>query len=336
MRAAYTIATPDYISYAKTLGESVFENNSEYKFYIFLIGDKSNIDQGLDLNKISVISVEEMNDHVIQQMRVIYDDFELSCALKPFCAEYLINSEFKPERVKYFDSDIMVFNSFDKDLEDSTYSIFLTPHFTRPVDPTVHQYTNDISLITRGTYNAGYFEVDNSDESKSFLRWWKNRMAIYCYKLKSPNPELFVDQSWLTLVPLYFKNVNIISHPGYNLAPFNLHERTLGWHNEEFTVDSKYKLVFFHFTGYKYYNHAQAFMYTPDINYQNTPFLEKLCLLYRSRLIENGAEKTAIPPPKEVDTKREKLELRSLHKRFGTKMNNALGKVIGIKIVKSI
>ena len=57
------------------------------------------------------------------------------------------------------------------------------------------------------------------------LEWWEKR----CLKIGFDRPceGLFVDQLWISLVPLFFSDVIIMRHKGLNMAPWNLHERAI-------------------------------------------------------------------------------------------------------------
>lgn len=330
MKAAFTIITPNYISYAKTLADSVQRHNPEYSFFIGLIGIKSEIDNRVDISKLCVIEVNELvetNDEtIINGMRARYNGFELSCALKPYFAEFILKTKLAT-RLKYIDSDIMVFNPFDVVAEAETKnSIFLTPHFFKPVDP-IENTTNDATLLKSGVFNAGYFEVSNSESSFAFLSWWKERLLFYCHFYKSPLDQVFVDQSWLNLVPVYFKETVLIEHLGYNASFYNLHERNLSYSDGRYLINDSTPLVFFHFTGYKYYQHEKASIHNAKYTFDNTPFLRQICDEYRNALISNAIHFT-LPP------------LSDSNKQLSTvafiKMNvkQFLEKVFKIKIVK--
>jgi hypothetical protein len=62
---------------------------------------------------------------------------------------------------------------------------------------------------------------------------------------------MFTDQIWINFVPLFFKKVHVLMHPGYNMAYWNLHERKLTKANNQYLVNDREKLVFFHYSGFK-------------------------------------------------------------------------------------
>jgi hypothetical protein len=52
-------------------------------------------------------------------------------------------------------------------------------------------------------------------------------------------------------VPILFQHVSILRHVGYNMAPWNLHERYLGRVGSGYRVNESSRLVFFHFSGHR-------------------------------------------------------------------------------------
>jgi hypothetical protein len=325
MKGAFTIVTTNYISYAKTLGDSIVQHNPDYVFFICLIGKKEDLNNDVDVRKFDLIEMIELNDQeVINLMQSKYSPFELSCALKPYFAEHILKNR-PVTRLKYLDGDIMFFDSFDQDIEaNTTSSIFLTPHFFNSVD--LSEDVNDASLIKGGIYNAGYFEVTNTNISYSFLDWWKSRLAKCCYYYKPPYEQIFVDQSWLNLVPVYFKDTYIIDHLGYNTSFYNLHERKISNINGNYLINDSQRLIFFHFTGYKYYQHEQVSIHFKKYNYKNTPYLESICNLYRQTLLKNSIKSTFQAVNDET-----KPPFTLIFSKF---VNHILGKCLKLKIVK--
>ena len=59
-----------------------------------------------------------------------------------------------------------------------------------------------------------------------------------------------MDQIWLNPVPYYFRSAHVLEDPGYNMAYWNLHERSVSKKDGRYYVNEKSPLVFFHFSGY--------------------------------------------------------------------------------------
>ena len=81
-----------------------------------------------------------------------------------------------------------------------------------------------------------------------FLEWWGKRLETKAHINFAKG--MFTDQIWLNFAPLFFKNVCILDHPGYNMAYWNLHERSLTNSMKVFKNGEEFNLVFYHFSGF--------------------------------------------------------------------------------------
>ena len=148
------------------------------------------------------------------------------------------------DQVFYIDPDICFFSSFEffaQYLE--FYSILLTPHWrcSNPyIDP-----SNFAILQTSGLFNAGFIGV--SKNGIPAMEWWSKVCLYKC--IKDSRRGLFVDQSYLDLIPIYFDNVKILKHKGCNIANWNQVEckRTIN-EKGEVLINNSWIIVFIHFT----------------------------------------------------------------------------------------
>jgi hypothetical protein len=74
-----------------------------------------------------------------------------------------------------------------------------------------------------GVYNAGLIGVSRTQSGISFVNWWTKRLERHAYF--TAYNTLFAEQKWLILVPSFFEGVEILKHPGYNIAGWNYGER---------------------------------------------------------------------------------------------------------------
>ena len=246
MIAAYTIVTRDYLPHAKSLADSLLKYNPDFTFFICLIGEKTNADESFFVPSI-IIDTTSTTISDFESMRSRYNNFQLSCALKPFFAEIIFN-EYKPEAVIYLDGDILVFNDFSllkKHLKSHT--IIITPHST---NDEIRNDENklDLMLLNSGVFNAGFFAMSNSKESFKFIKWWKHKMLTECYRDVANGR--FDDQIWFNFIPIYFNQTLVLKDPGYNMAIWNMRERFISKKEKNFIVNEESPLVFFHYSGY--------------------------------------------------------------------------------------
>jgi len=252
MKTAFTIATANYLAQAKAVSDSFIKYNPEYKFIIVLLDKINDRFDTAFFATAQLIEVEDLNIEWFEEMAKRYTIFELSNALKPFVAEYLLLADKDNDTLIYLDSDILVCNSFDEVRNILTTSnIVITPHTLTPI-PGDGFYPEEKLLFKSGVYNGGFFAVNRSAEALAFLSWWKQRLRTDC--LIDLSQGLYVDQMWLNLLPLYFHNVAIIKNPGYNIAYWNFHERYITLCGGTFIVNIQFPVVFFHFSGHDFTN----------------------------------------------------------------------------------
>jgi len=153
------------------------------------------------------------------------------------------------DKLFYFDPDIAIFNPMTPVVELlNTNSIVLTPH---QVDPDLQSdkrsiLDNEITSLDYGIFNLGFVAVANDGEGRRFAKWWAERLHDWCHDRL--NIGLFVDQKWCNLVPCFFEGVKILRDPGYNVASWNLSQRTLWFDEKGVALINGKPLRFYHFT----------------------------------------------------------------------------------------
>jgi hypothetical protein len=247
MKIAYTICSANYLPFAKSLADSLVCHNPSYQFVIALADTHRDYDPAF-FSPHQIIPVEEMAISSLEEMNGKYTIFELSCALKPFVAEYLLQNNKGCDNLFYFDSDILVYAPLSlAETILERHSILLTPHITTPPVNTSSIET-ELNVLRTGLYNAGFFGLKRSQSTLKFLNWWQNRLKDYCFNDAAHG--LFVDQLWLDLVPLYFPETFILNDPGYNMAYWNFNERRLIHSEGIYSVNEDHPLTFFHYSGF--------------------------------------------------------------------------------------
>lgn len=151
------------------------------------------------------------------------------------------------EKIFYLDPDIAVFQSLSPmlDMLDDA-SILLTPHQLTPEDKLDAVIDNEICSLAHGTYNLGFLAIRNDSEGRRLAAWWNDRLLEYCFDDKASG--IFVDQKWCDLVPAMFDRVKIVRDPGYNVASWNLSNRTISIETDGSIRVNGNPLRFFHFT----------------------------------------------------------------------------------------
>lgn len=241
----FTVCNITYFSKAIVLAESLFEIENK-KLIIFVVDRKI-----VELPYSKCYEVRWLIDEDIpnfNNLAFMYDVTEFSTSVKPLLTIKLFE---KYDSVIYLDPDICIYSSLSqlyKYFDDN--SILLTPHYINPINEKELDY--DLSMMRFGSFNLGFYGVKNSVEGLAFLNWWSER----CLNLGFAEAQfgLSVDQKWVSIAPCFFKGIKIIFDVGYNVAFWNLQERTLSYKENKYLVNEIFSLKFFHFSSFNISN----------------------------------------------------------------------------------
>lgn len=288
MKIAFTICSNNYLAQAKTLGDSLFEKNPDYKFIIGLCDKLSeDIDYSFFEN-IEIIPVSQLDIYCFDNIIKKYNIIELNTSIKPSFFKYLIRRYDNPEMIMYFDPDIQIFdklNLLEKYLEE--YDVLITPHILHPIS--VDDFSPSENLfLNYGIYNLGFLALNpNGENAIKLLDWWEDKTLKIGFDRVSDG--LFVDQLWINLAPIFFNKVKVLKEYGFNVAPWNLHERnSIHKVNDDYVLEDNSKLVFYHFSSY---NFAKPELFSKGYNRYNSIIIRKevyeLYNEYHIKLIKN-------------------------------------------------
>ena len=284
-KLAFTICSANYLAQAIALGDSLLHHNPSYTFVIGLVDELEDkilpVKISYPLIPIKDINIPDFNGFCAQ-----YNITELNTAVKPFYFSYLFQKNEAVQSIVYLDPDIFVYHSFEL-LENHLASnqIVLTPHITKPIND--DKYPTETDFLNAGIYNLGFIALKRGTESFGLINWWKNRLYRLC-KIDFKN-GLFVDQLWLNFATLFYKEVFVLANPGYNMAYWNLQERSLS-KNEAgaYMVNGKHPLVFYHFSGYDLHKQYAVSKYQNRFSFSDRKDITPLFDKYHQDVIARG------------------------------------------------
>lgn len=284
-RAVFTIVSANYISYAATLMQSVREQHPDIPRFIVLVDVEQEF-PGLDLGA-EILLCSKCGIDGLNNMALWYDVMEFNTAVKPSVFLQLFAQGF--EQVVYLDPDIMVtapLNAVWDGLAD--HNCVLTPHHLKPLQDGGHP--DDLTIMRAGVYNLGFLGLKADKDGRQLATWWADRLLVHCRVDIAGN--MFTDQRWMDLAPVFVERPLILRHPGYNLAYWNLPHRTVagsqagGW-----TVDGL-PLVFVHLSGIKPDDPDQFSKHQDRFTVETLPpAMAEVCAVYRSRVLANNWER---------------------------------------------
>lgn len=284
----FTIVAKNYFASAELLAKSLMISNKNYKFFIVLADEIS--DELLDRAPIGyeLIVAKDLPIEKFKKMAFKYDVTEFATSIKPYCIDYFLNA-MSVQNVIYIDPDIYVYQPLDYIYELlNKYSAVVTPHIL-----TCNNSSYDIekNLLLNGTYNLGFFAVNNTKEGRTIIKWWKNKLsdAAYVDYLNG----LYTDQKWMNLVTTEFENVFVLRDFAYNVAWWNFKERNITQIDGIPYVTQKgctKPVVFFHFSGFKPKRMETISKSENYLELENKEEIKKVFLKYESCLLEQNYE----------------------------------------------
>lgn len=283
----FTVVAKNYISYARTLCESISKHHPDAKIYI---GLSDRLADELDPKNESyeIIEADQLGLPNFNAFAFRYDVMEFSTAIKPYMFRWIFSNT-EAKKVVYIDPDILVVSPLEEVmiLLDQGASTVLTPHLTSRIDDAY--LPNENSMLQVGAYNLGFIALSRHEEALKLVSWWCDRLEKGA--IVDLANGLFTDQKWADLMPCLFGDVAVLRDPGYNAAYWNLMHRKIDQVEGRWMANDR-PLAFFHFSGVDprkpeiFSKHQNRFMLT------NIGNLKRLYEHYIDQLTINGYFKT--------------------------------------------
>ncbi|NBS47510.1 MAG: glycosyltransferase, partial [Betaproteobacteria bacterium] len=243
-RAIFTIVSNNYLHLARTLMQSVAQHHPEAKRYCVVVDADLGPAHALqaqgefEVLALSQLGLPDGDDFLFQ-----YTVLELNTAVKPWALAHLLAAGHA--QAFYIDPDIHLYGAMREvvDLLDGGHDVVLTPHLLSPMTDALHP--SELDIRRAGTYNLGFCAMRDTPNVRNYLHWWQGKLRRDC--TVEVDRGIFVDQSWMDLVPGMFERVAVLRHAGYNVAYWNLAQRRVTQDAEGGRRVNGVPLVFFHF-----------------------------------------------------------------------------------------
>ena len=282
-RAIFTICSNNYVPMARVLLESVQRHHPEAAVYLCL-ADQMQPELVAYPDACEVVEAHRLGIDDFPAFAFRYDIMEFNTAVKPFMFRALRDRGH--QHVVYLDPDIELHACLDAVFAplDAGASFVLTPHLTEPAERDA--FPDDIGILRAGVYNLGFLGVGGAPDTEKLLRWWSRRLQYEC--VNEPDSGRFVDQKFMDLVPGFSPHVHILRETAYNVAYWNLHQRSLSGPPGAWRVDGN-PLRFFHFSGIDPRNPRQLSKHTQAFRgAEISAPLAALMQDYAARVLERG------------------------------------------------
>jgi glycosyltransferase involved in cell wall biosynthesis len=242
--AVVTIVSNNYLHFARTLMQSVAQQHPQADRYCVIVDRDLSHGEALapefQVLKLSQLSLPDGDDFLYQ-----YNVLELNTAVKPWALAHLVRQGY--QNVLYIDPDIVLYRPLDQvfELLDGGADLVLTPHLLSPMTDTLTP--SELDIRRAGTYNLGFCALRGGANMLAMLQWWQGKLQRHC--VIAHDQGIFVDQSWMDLVPGLFSHVAVLRHPGYNVAYWNIAQRPVVRNAQGQVLVAGEPLAFFHYSG---------------------------------------------------------------------------------------
>ena len=293
--------TRDHLPYAAVLVGSIERFHPEIDVYLVVV----DLDLGEptpQIGRARLVPASELGIGKLGYLRLALSAAQLCMAVKPAACRWVASLGY--EAVLSFDADIEIFAPLDRLLTELVgRSWVVTPHLLAPFPDAERAWAHPtlFEIGSAGFLNSGLFAFAPNEASLAFLHRWEEIVLA---------PGAFLDHqaeqnafNWLTS---FAEGVLVLRDPAYNVAYWNLHDRSLRWSGldreagevgdaEGFTVDGA-PLVAFHFSGLPPGDEWRLSVHDYRHSLYLLPSLAALAGGYRRRLAQHGlAEARARP-----------------------------------------
>lgn len=243
--AIFTICSRNYLPQARILVASLRQHMPRSAIRVVLADEVDDAALIEDYVGAPIIPGRKIGLPTYDDMAMRYDIVEFNTALKPAAFQHLFEAGFAA--AIYLDPDIEVMRPLTEVVELFRKGAqgVVTPHITRPLD--MEKNPTELKLIRTGIYNLGFLALRACGDSDRFLAWWADRMPSECRV--DLDAGIFVDQKYIDLMPSYLPHTDILRHPGYNVAYWNLAHRPITREEGGAWCADGEPLVFMHYSG---------------------------------------------------------------------------------------
>lgn len=288
----FTISSKNYLSYVRTLFNSVAHVHPEYKLFLCLA---DRVDGYFDPAEepFTIVEAERLEISNFGDFALRYDIMEFNTAVKPFMFRWIFDNT-DLDSIIYLDPDIHVYSRFDRleTMLNDGASVVLTPHITEPLED--GKSPSDYNMLQAGVFNLGFIAARRCSESFDFMNWWGRRLITQCVNDLQAN--LFVDQKWCDLAPCLLGNLKILRDVGYNVAYWNLVQREISKvENGQWLVNGV-PLSFFHFSGVDPLDKHLVSKHQNRFVWKDIPAAQPLFEAYNNSLMQAGWKETRVWP----------------------------------------
>lgn len=231
-----------YLSRALALFESLRKHGDNSKIIVLALDTRvqeffdRNVQENIEVISISALENKEPRLSALQLTRSRME-YYFTCT--PLLIKYALEQTTSPQALSiYLDADLFFFAN-PENVVDELHGA--------DVGIIEHRYPahRAAKLAKYGRFNVGWVGFRNTPEGRHVLDWYSEKTLDWCSDI--PDSGRYADQGYLNWFP-EFEKVQVLTDPGFNLAPWNTSRHSLSLKNSKVESDGS-PLTFFHFHG---------------------------------------------------------------------------------------
>lgn len=229
-----------YLPRALALYESMRRHCGPFRFWLLCLSDECyQAARALALPNLEPVRLQtlEAADNALASAKRERTTVEYYFTLTPSLMAWLLRANPHIDVLTYLDADIYFFSSPRFLLREfADHATLIVPHRFSP---------RNFERRKWGLYNVGWVSFRRDQDGLACLEWWRRSCLEWCRDIVEEHR--YADQKYLDQFPKRFQRVQIASHPGVNLAPWNLDNYTLSSEPGETPHVEGMPVIFFHF-----------------------------------------------------------------------------------------
>ena len=223
-------------------------------FHLWILCMDETVEQNLQrlaLPHVSLISLREVEDQRLLEVKPTRSRGEYCWTLTSFTPQFVFDRDPRVQRVTYLDADLFFFappKLLLDEFEHSGKHVLITEHAYDP------RYERFGRAKRGGRFCVQFMTFRRSLESTKVMRWWQERCLEWCYARVEDGK--FGDQKYLDQWPeLFGPEVHILKQKEKTLAPWNVaYYEKLG--------HGQVAPVFYHFHGFRILSPNELLLYS--------------------------------------------------------------------------
>lgn len=229
-----------YASRGLALHRSLLRHGGSFHLWILCLDTETHaMLEKLHLRHVSLVplAVLEQHDPELLAAKSRRSRVEYYFTLTPCFPSFLLQTRPEIDLITYLDADLFFYRSPSPIWQEmSDADVVIIPHRFPPAKIDCEKY---------GKYNVGWVSFRRSPNGLACLAWWKAQCLEWCHDHLDEQGR-YADQKYLDSFPALFDGVHAVTHPGANLAPWNLAGHRV-WAEDGAIMVDDHPLLFYHF-----------------------------------------------------------------------------------------